>query len=103
VVTPCHRFTVLEITSGLADDSREADDRAAARALRDVRDRVKAARALVAATPGLRETLARDWRRAAAFYGRFDITEAQYRRGACVEWDLHEMDSGGASIARLRC
>jgi hypothetical protein len=75
------RFSLLEITSGLPDDSREADERAAARQLRDVRARVKAARAMVATTPGMAETLARDWRRAAWFYGRFGITEIQYRDG----------------------
>jgi hypothetical protein len=48
--------------SGLPDDSC-----AASRALRDPRARVKAARAPISATLGLSETLARDWRRAAAF------------------------------------
>jgi len=75
------RFSLLEITSGLPDDSREADERAAARALREVRARVKAARALVSATPGLSETLSRDWKRAAQFYSRFGITESQFRHG----------------------
>src|SRR5208283_323314 len=39
-------------TSGLTDDSREADERAADRTLRDLRGRVKAARAAVSTTPG---------------------------------------------------
>jgi len=77
-------FSLLEITSGLPDDSREADERAAARSLRDVRARVKAARALVAATPGMAETLARDWRKAAWLYARFGITEGQFRFGVAA-------------------
>ncbi|MCI4343645.1 MAG: hypothetical protein L3J92_05985 [Thermoplasmata archaeon] len=74
-------FSLLEITSGLPDDSREADERAAARTMRELRARVKAARALVATTPGMAETLARDWRKAAGFYARFGITEGQFRDG----------------------
>ena len=35
------RFTILDITRGLADDSREADERAAARRLADLRGRAK--------------------------------------------------------------
>ncbi len=81
------RFSLLEITSGLPDDSREADERAAARQLRDLRARVKAARALVATTPGLAETLARDWRRAALLYARFGITESQFRHGVPASGD----------------
>jgi hypothetical protein len=75
------RFSLLEITSGLPDDSREADERAAERQLRDLRGRVKAARALVATTPGLRDVLQRDWQRAARFYARFGITEEMLRHG----------------------
>ncbi|MGP8159197.1 MAG: hypothetical protein ACLPWO_06305, partial [Thermoplasmata archaeon] len=40
--TPTRQFSLLEITSGLPDDSREADERAAERRLRDLRGRVKA-------------------------------------------------------------
>jgi hypothetical protein len=75
------RFSLMEITSGLPEDSLEADERAEARTLRDVRARVKAARELVATTPGLAETLARDWRKGAWFYSRFGITEGQFRQG----------------------
>ncbi len=32
-------------------------------------------------TPGMAETLARDWRKAAWFYARFGITEARFRTG----------------------
>jgi hypothetical protein len=75
------RFSLWEITSGLPDDSREADDRAAERALRDLRGRVKAARAMVAKTPRLAETLHLDGERAARFYARFGISEAMFRGG----------------------
>ena len=76
------RFSLLEITSGLPDDSREADERAAERALRDLRGRVKAGRAVVGANPELAETLQRDWRRAARFSARFGVTVEQLRHGA---------------------
>jgi hypothetical protein len=76
------RFSLLEITIGFPDDSREADERAASRQLREVCARVKAARALVEQNPGVVETLSRDWRKAAWFYARFGITETRYRHGA---------------------
>ena len=81
IATPTRRFSLLEITSGLPDDSREADERVAERRLRDLRGRVKAARALVSTTPGLGEILVRNWQKAAEFYARFGITEATYRNG----------------------
>ena len=65
----------------MPDDSREADERAAERSLRDLRGRVKAATATVATTPGLAEVLERDWQKAARFYAGFAITEAQFRHG----------------------
>jgi hypothetical protein len=74
--TRTRRFSVLEITSGLPDDSREEDERAGERRLHELRARVKVARAAVATTPGLAETLARDWQKAGRFYTRFGITEA---------------------------
>jgi hypothetical protein len=67
------------VASGLPDDSREEDERREARQLRDLRGRVKAARAIVTATPGLAETLACDWVKAACFYARFGITERMFR------------------------
>ena len=79
--TPTRRFSLLEITSGLPDDSREADEKQAERRLRDLRGRVKAARAVVATTPGLADTLQRDRRKTARFYVRFGITEDQFRHG----------------------
>ncbi|MCI4318914.1 MAG: hypothetical protein L3K23_02125 [Thermoplasmata archaeon] len=75
------RFSLWEITSGLPDDSRDADERLEAHRVRDIRGRVKAARAMVATTPGLAEALKRDWRKAAGFHARFGITEAELRNG----------------------
>jgi len=82
VATPTRQFSLLEITSGLPDDSREADERTAACQLHELRARVKAARAVVTATPGLVETLARDWRKAARFYARFRVSDELLRKGA---------------------
>jgi hypothetical protein len=82
IATPTRRFSLLEITSGLLEDSREADEHAAERRLRDLRGRVKLARAVLSTTPGLAEILAREWHKAARFYVRFGITEALFRRGA---------------------
>src|SRR5580658_1428229 len=86
------RFSLLDITSGFRDDSREADERAAARNLRDVRAHVKAARAIVATTQGMAETLARDWRKAAWFYARFGVTEGQVRYGVPSEKEMSNDD-----------
>lgn len=49
--------------------------------LRDLRGRAKVARAVIARTPALPETLARDWRRAARFYARYGVTEGLVRHG----------------------
>ena len=72
----------LEITSGLTDDSREADEKEAERRLRDLLGRVKAARAAIAAVPTAEQTLAQSWSHAATFYARFGITQEQFRHGA---------------------
>jgi hypothetical protein len=85
VATPTRQFNLLEITSGLPDDSREADERAAERILRELRARVKAARAAISATPSAEEVLRRDWVKAARFYARFGITESQLRFGVPSE------------------
>ncbi len=85
IATPTRQFNLLEITSGLPDDSREADERAAERRLRDMRGRVKAARAAISATPGAAAVLSRDWQKAARFYARFGITETQFRLGVPSE------------------
>jgi hypothetical protein len=42
---------------------------------------VDATRAVVATTPGLAETLSREWRKTARFYARFGITEEWFRSG----------------------
>jgi len=81
VVTPTRRFSVLETTSGLPDDSREADARQEGRRLRDLRARVKAARAVVSTTPGLAETIAADWQKAARLFAQFGISESQFQQG----------------------
>ncbi|MGP8016421.1 MAG: hypothetical protein ACLQHA_00205 [Thermoplasmata archaeon] len=60
IAVPTRQFGLLEITSGPLDDSREADERAAERRLRDLRGRVKAARAAISATAGAGEVLRRD-------------------------------------------
>ncbi len=49
--------------------------------MRDLRGRVKAARAAISAAHGGEETLQRDWVKAACFFARFDISEAQFRHG----------------------
>jgi hypothetical protein len=81
IVTPTRRFTAWETTSGLPDDSREEDERAEERRLRDLRARVKHARAVLSANPGLAETLPRDWKAAAIFYARAGVTESTLRYG----------------------
>ena len=88
IATPTRRFTALEITSGLPDDCREEDERVAERWMRDLRGRVKRARAAVATIRGLAETLAGDWKKAARFYERFGVTETQFR---------HEIPEEGTS------
>jgi hypothetical protein len=81
IATPTRRFSLLDITSGLPDDSPEAEEREAERRLRDLCGRVKAARAVIAGTPGLAETLKRDWQRALRFYARYGVTEREVREG----------------------
>ena len=80
IATPTRRFSLLDITSGLPDDSREAEEREMERRLRDLRGRVKAARALIAGTPELAEVLKSDWLRAARFYAKFGVTEGLVRQ-----------------------
>jgi hypothetical protein len=40
---------------------------------------VKTARVIVATTPGLAETLQRDWQKAARFYARIGVTEPEVK------------------------
>jgi hypothetical protein len=84
IPTPTRRFSLFEITSGLPDNSREADERFDERRLHEIRSRVKAARTVVSKTPELAETVQKDWRKAARFYARFGITEAMFRRGVAI-------------------
>jgi hypothetical protein len=95
IASPTRRFTLREITSGLPDDSREEDERDAERRLREVRARVKAARAVVATTPGLAETLASDWKRAARFYVRCGVTESIFRYGVPAKNDERAHSAAG--------
>ncbi len=71
IATPTRRFSLLEITSGLPDDSWEADEKQEERRLHDLRARRKMAWSVVSTTPGLAETVAADWQPAARFYARF--------------------------------
>jgi hypothetical protein len=75
------RFSTWDTTSGLLDDSREADERAEELRLRDLRGRVKAARKAIAITPGAAEAMRADWLKEAGFLAQFGITQAQFRRG----------------------
>jgi hypothetical protein len=72
---------VWDTTSGLPDDSREADERASERRLRDLRGRVNAARAALSVAPGAADSMSADWRKEAGFLARFGITQVQFRAG----------------------
>jgi hypothetical protein len=78
------RFTAWDTTSGPPDDSREADERAEARRIRDLRGRVQEALAALSALPGAQEALRADWRREARFYARFGITRACFKQGVAA-------------------
>ena len=80
--TSTRRFTVNEITAGLPDDSREEEERLEERRLRDLRGRVKVARAVGSRSPELASILRRDGWMAAQVYARFGISEELFRRGA---------------------
>ena len=81
IATPTQRFSLLDITSGLPDDSREAEEREVEWRLRDLRGQVKAARAVIARRPGLFELLARDPEKSRLFCARRGITEEVLARG----------------------
>jgi hypothetical protein len=80
-VTPTRRFSLLESTSGLPDGSREEDERAAERRLRDLRGRVKAAQAVISATPGATEILHQDLVKGVLFYAKSGISQVLFRHG----------------------
>jgi hypothetical protein len=123
VVTPTLELSFGLITIGLPDDSREADGRAAERRLRELRTRVKAARAAISATPraeevlqrdwvkaaravvsttpGLAETLAGDWQKAARFCARFGVTETCFRNGIPSGGDYEGSKPGLYDIGSL--
>jgi hypothetical protein len=109
VATPARQFALLEITSGLPDDSRVADEKQAGRRLRDLRARVKVARAAISANPDAAEVLRQGWVKAARFYARFGLTEAMFRRGIPLEEalgtdvsGLQQSPEGGTSEVRAR-
>lgn len=78
-VAPTRTFTITEVTSSHPDDTRRPHERAEARRLREVRARVKAARAAVSSAPGLSDAVAGDWQRVARFYVRFRVSEQGFR------------------------
>ncbi len=79
IATPTRQFSLLEITSGMPDDSRGEDDRLAKRKLRELRSRVKAARTAISATSGANDLLQQDRIKAGCFYARFGITQQWFR------------------------
>ncbi len=93
------RFSLLEITSGLPDDSREADERREEHFLRDVRARVKLARAVVSKMPGLAAILRERPDRAARFYARFAITEEGFLQGVHENSDINSNKLSGSTGA----
>ncbi len=78
---PEHGWSLQDITANLADDDRAADERRVEQHLRDLRTRVKAVRAKIAADPTIRQTLSTCPEKAAAFYAIHGVTEAQVKRG----------------------
>lgn len=74
-VPPTRTFRVLDITSDLPDDSKEAEERGAERQLRDLRGRVKRAREVITGTPGLFDLLAASPEKTVLFCARYGITE----------------------------
>ena len=88
-----HGWDARDITANLSDDGRAEDERRVERHLRDLRTRVKAVRAKIAADPTIRRTLATCPEKAAAFYAIHGVTEAQVRHGVPgvnvteMEWD----------------
>jgi hypothetical protein len=89
-----HRFSVLEITSGLPDDSREADERVQEQMLRDLRGRVKVARAAISAVPGAERVLDQDSEKAARFYVRFGISSRAFLFGVPAEIGAEDPPGG---------
>jgi hypothetical protein len=88
-----HGWDLRDITANLSDDDRAEDERRVQRHLRDLRSRVKAARAAISADPEVARTLAINPEKAAAFYAIHGVTEAQVMHGVPdldvqgLEWD----------------
>ncbi len=68
------RFSLLDVTSGLPDDSREDDQRVRAQVERERLGRVRAARAVIQAHPGLEAVLARDQTKLVRFCAVHHVT-----------------------------
>lgn len=62
---------------------------------------MKAARAVVSRTPGLAQAIAADWQRAARFYARFGISEAQFRHGVRDAEVSEDADLGDSMWSRV--
>lgn len=71
----------LGAASGRPDDSREEDERQEQRRLRDLRGRVKVARALISTAKGLAAVLGSDPARSAEFHRRRGVSIEQIRDG----------------------
>ncbi len=67
-------FSLLDITAGLPDDSREDDERVRAQGERERQGRVRAARAVIQAHPGLESVLARDQTKLTLFCAVHHVT-----------------------------
>ncbi len=78
---PEHGWSLQDITANLADGDRAADERRVEQHLRDMRNRVKAVRAKIAADPTIQHTLATCPEKAAAFYAIHGVTKAQVKCG----------------------
>ena len=68
------RFSILEVTSGLPDDSRDSDEHFRALIQRQRQGRVAAAQAVLGAHPEARELVMRDQTKQRLFCARFGIT-----------------------------
>ncbi len=68
------RFSLLDVTAGLPDDSREDDQRVRAQAQRERQGRVRVARAVIQAHPGLETVLARDQTKLTLFCAVHHVT-----------------------------
>ena len=68
------RFSLLDVTAGLPDDSREDDLRVRVQIERERQGRVRAARAVIQAHPGLETVLARDQTKLVRFCAVHHVT-----------------------------